>query len=229
MASKNILLWKIYSYCYDRLLLLPSYDRLLDEIIEISQIKNREVVADLGCGTGNLEKRLHDGGTNAHLHGLDYSGAMLEIAEKKCPEVVFKKYDLNKNNLPFENKSLDKIITNNVVYNITDLENFFKDASAKLKKEGEFIISTSVESGLYPVVKDSLRQLRIKDLIKFILNLPFLLFIFILNIYIDKSSKFIFHNRKELIEKLEKNNFIIIEEKKTYGGLNILLRARNLV
>lgn len=57
------------------------------EILEHSGIEDGLVV-DLGCGTGLLARELIDAGYG--VFGVDISGAMIEIARKRAPEVEFR-------------------------------------------------------------------------------------------------------------------------------------------
>src|SRR5690625_194087 len=68
---------------YDQLMVDTPYDKWLTftkEIIEKSG-KNVSVIADLGCGTGEVTIRLAEAGYT--LYGVDYSTDMLSHAQQK--------------------------------------------------------------------------------------------------------------------------------------------------
>lgn len=79
---------------YDRL--APRYDQRWRRYLDLSlnatlarlPLSGGEVLLDVGCGTGELLRRLRTRAPSLSLIGLDVSAAMLAVARKKLPDEV---------------------------------------------------------------------------------------------------------------------------------------------
>ncbi|GAU85531.1 class I SAM-dependent methyltransferase [Bosea sp. BIWAKO-01] len=81
--------------------------RLLDR--EAAPPLKQYRVLDLGCGTGDLVRRLQRYGfPNDRLFGVDLLPEALAIARRKCPDVSFT--EANAENLPFPDQHFDFIL-----------------------------------------------------------------------------------------------------------------------
>ena len=69
-----------------------GYHRLLDRILEIACPVPSMRILDVGIGTGTLAKMFSDVG--CETWGIDYSTRMLELTEKKVPDVRLLKTDV---------------------------------------------------------------------------------------------------------------------------------------
>ena len=58
-----------------------------NNLIELLAPKQGEKILDLGCGTGDLAKKLDDLGVN--VVGVDHSNNMIKEARKKYPHISF--------------------------------------------------------------------------------------------------------------------------------------------
>jgi len=219
-------LWKIYAYFYDGLLIFKPYQSLIELILEKADLKKGESVVDLGCGTGNIEKMTQVGGVD--FYGLDFSDEMLKRAERKCPDYKFINYNLTDYNIPLESNFADKVISNNVIYNIKDIEKFCKDVNRIMKPGGILILSTSIKSGLKPIAIEHFKLSKPIDLLKSVIFLPKFLIILILNIFIDRSGDFYFYSEERLQKVLRESGFNIREKIYCYGDVNLLITAEAL-
>ena len=129
---------------YDQLMVGTPYDKWLTftkEIIEKSG-KNVSVIADLGCGTGEVTIRLAEAGYM--LYGVDYSTDMLSHAQQKG----------SKKNLPIQwlmqdlrelrgLENLDAVVSYcdvmNYIVSEADLRIVFSNIFNSLKADGLFI------------------------------------------------------------------------------------------
>jgi ubiquinone/menaquinone biosynthesis C-methylase UbiE/predicted N-acetyltransferase YhbS len=69
-----------------------GYDRVLDEVVRLAEVKPRMQVLDLGIGTGNLAIRFVQAG--CAVWGMDFSAEMLTKARAKLPNGVLLQADL---------------------------------------------------------------------------------------------------------------------------------------
>lgn len=92
---------------------------------------------DLCCGTGDLSGILKDTFPQSKVIGVDFSKNMLEIAQKKHPDIELIEADCTQ--LPFENQSFDLCIISFGLRNIEDMEKALSEIYRILKKDGYFI------------------------------------------------------------------------------------------
>lgn len=98
-----------------------GYSATLAWVSERAKIRDRDVVVDLGCGTGNLAQHLP---AHCELHCVDISENMLALARKKLngkPEVNYICSDLL---AYFEDKEhcFDRVVSTYAVHHLTQPE-----------------------------------------------------------------------------------------------------------
>lgn len=69
-----------------------GYDRVLDKVVRLAEVKPGMRILDLGVGTGNLAARFLD--ANCELWGCDFSIKMLAKAREKWPQLHLLQVDL---------------------------------------------------------------------------------------------------------------------------------------
>lgn len=110
----------------DLILMLPvgqqRSDRLLDNISEY--LKRGESALDVGCGAGNITKRLQERGHK--VTGLDITNISIH------PEIEPVIYDGGK--FPFKNNSFDVAIIITVLHHVDDPEKMLKEARRVAKR-----------------------------------------------------------------------------------------------
>lgn len=94
-----------------------------------------ENILDLGCGTGDLTKKIQDAG--ATVIGIDSSPEMIATAQTKFPNINFQVRDARQ--LPFE-KSFDAIFSNAVLHWIPEKEKAISSMYHSLKKGGRMVV-----------------------------------------------------------------------------------------
>ncbi len=108
----------IVSEQYDRL--AQIYDRrwhsyILNSLIflkDYMELSGDEVILDIACGTGELERILVNNYPNLNITGVDISEKMLDVAKSKFPnsqKIEFLKASAN--SLPFPDSSFDMIVS----------------------------------------------------------------------------------------------------------------------
>lgn len=99
------------------------------------QPKAGENILDLGCGTGDLTKKIQDVG--ATVIGIDSSAEMIATAQAKFPNINFQVGDARK--LPFE-ESFDAIFSNAVLHWVPEKEKAISSMYKSLKKGGRMVV-----------------------------------------------------------------------------------------
>jgi demethylmenaquinone methyltransferase/2-methoxy-6-polyprenyl-1,4-benzoquinol methylase len=89
-------------------------------------------VLDAACGTGDLA--VIAAGAGGSVTGLDFSGAMLERARRKAPDLEWVQGDLLA--LPFEDESFDAATVGFGVRNVADLPGALEELRRVLKPGG---------------------------------------------------------------------------------------------
>ena len=121
---------------------VSAYERKLD--ITKSRLRPQDVILDIGCGTGSLALELAP--LVSHVHAVDISRGMLEIARRKADErqvlnVTFHQAAVHE--LPhFEPESLDGVCAYNILHLVRGRAALLAHVM-KLLKPGAFFISST--------------------------------------------------------------------------------------
>ena len=129
---------------YDRW--APTYDATPNPLVALDRRhtfralnpRPGERVLDAGCGTGAYLRMLH----SAHSIpiGLDLSPGMLRVARQMTPDVSIVQADLNRA-FPVRPGRFDAVISTLVSEHLTDLQSFFLEVYAALRRGGRFVFS----------------------------------------------------------------------------------------
>lgn len=115
----------------------------LDKQILRWPIKNKDVILDLGCGTGILEDRILKIKKDVIIFGCDFSYSMLRILKEK--RNIFSVCGCAQT-LPFKNNLFDVVICFSSFPHFDDKKKTIEEIKRVLKKDGFFIISHLLSS-----------------------------------------------------------------------------------
>jgi len=121
---------------------------------EFAQIKEGDVVIDLGSGAGNdafIARRI--AGERGKVIGIDITPSMIELANKNVAKlgydnVEFRLGDID--DMPVKDNIADVIVSNCVLNLVPDKEKVIKEIYRTLKPGGHFSISDIVLNGILP-------------------------------------------------------------------------------
>jgi ubiquinone/menaquinone biosynthesis C-methylase UbiE len=161
--------FKDWSNEYDSTLgKVKRHHKLLDLVVESSEVKDGDVVLDIGCGTGLLSlKFLKE--ADCSIYGIDSSSEMLEIFKDKIAELgLSEKISLeveDVENLDFKKDSFDIIASTVTLHHVQDKYPVIKRIYNLLKVGGRFLIG-DIDVDTTGDLQDPERLLRILNFLK---------------------------------------------------------------
>lgn len=104
-----------------------------------------EICVDLGCGRGNDVLRMaEEVGGDGKVYGVDITDAMLDKARRTAQKMDINNVEFIRSNLeslPFEDNSVDLIISNCTINHVDNKNAVWKEIYRILKYGGRFVIS----------------------------------------------------------------------------------------
>lgn len=127
----------------------PQWDRLKKEVLGeldlngliVRKLMNRQEIADLGCGTGEMLSRLLEL-DKTKLIGVDASPEMLEQARIRLPysdPIDLRLGELE--NLPMRDVEVDAVVMSMVLYHLVEPEKAIREVTRVLKPQGCFVLA----------------------------------------------------------------------------------------
>jgi len=114
------------------------YDNVRPEIISLID-KDMLMILDVGCGHGNLGRRLKQVNFARKVFGIEYHGNVAEIAKKNLDEVIVG--DVQTINFPFDRNMFDCIIFADILEHLIDPTSILQKVKPFLKDNGIIICS----------------------------------------------------------------------------------------
>ena len=147
---------------------VERHHKLLDLVVESSEVEDNDVVLDIGCGTGLLSLKFLRK-ANCLIYGIDSSPEMLEIFKDKIQRLnLSKKISLeleDAERLGFEKNSFDIIASTVTLHHVKDKYPVIKRIYDLLKPGGRFLIG-DIDMDTTGDLCDPERMLRILDYLK---------------------------------------------------------------
>tara|TARA_B100000989_G_scaffold228057_1_gene175129 strand:- start:371 stop:1120 length:750 start_codon:yes stop_codon:yes gene_type:complete len=134
----------------------------------LSVIKKKSTVLDIGCGEGQLLKKLQNK-KNCNCYGIDFSPNLIKIAKKKTKNVSFYCLDMTKINKEFfSDVKFDYIITKRSIQNLTswtEQKKFINQLKYFSSTKTKILLMESSNDGLKNINKIR-KKLKLKKIIK---------------------------------------------------------------
>ncbi len=106
-------------------------------------------ILEIGCGTGNLTRRIETFVRKCFIVGLDLSAKMIGIAKGKTKITNFVIALGEK--LPFVDGGFDLVVGIAILHHIPELDNFFEEISRVLKKKGKIVFYEPHKGGILDI------------------------------------------------------------------------------
>ena len=129
------------------------------DLVQLLAPKQRESILDLGCGTGDLSRKISD--FEAQVIGIDQSINMIEQAKVKYPEISFDVQDATE--LTYENE-FDAIFSNATLHWIKQPEKALQGIFAGLKEGGRFVAEFGGKGNVQTITDEIIRQLKTEEI-----------------------------------------------------------------
>ena len=226
--------WDDYHNIYDKFLMLsPTYNKMVSNIINDLDLKKDLKILDAGCGTGYLSKKLLDAGCD--VFSVDYSRNALSIFSDRVNEAKIYHVDLSRK-LFFNDNMFDKIVCVNALYAIgsQSINSAVDEFYRILKKDGVIIITDPKEN--FNNFKIFLSDIKLwknnKGLFSvgyfLIRNLLIYIKLFFYNKKIDNNARdniYKFFNEQQYSDLFKTHGFNVISIKNEYAGQNLMIIA----
>lgn len=141
------ILWTSYAWFFERFTRLLPYQELLDEVIAKIAPQPNQLILDAGCGPGALEFQLLKTCPTAKVWAVDFSRAMLAIAQKRTiwpRDWEFIYADLNQF-LDETSLKFDRITCVNVLWTLPDPKTTLKQLASRLSPHGKLILAIPIK------------------------------------------------------------------------------------
>ena len=119
-----------------------QYNQLtLTQALEALSLSGTERVLDVGCGTGELERLVHERYPQATLVGLDVTPEMLAVAYEKfrsIPEVTFLLAPAE--TLPFTPGRFDVVVSCNMLHHVRSVDGLLRECARVLRPGGRLVL-----------------------------------------------------------------------------------------
>lgn len=132
--------------------------RLGNDLVDLLSPKKGEKILDLGCGTGDLTKKISEFGVD--VMGIDHSENMIQQAKNKYPHLKF--LVANATALDYENE-FDAVFSNAVLHWVKPPKQALSSIYMSLKPGGRFIAEFGGKGNVQHLTSEIIRQLQVAN------------------------------------------------------------------
>ncbi len=125
-----------------------------NQLLELLKPKAGEIILDLGCGTGDLAKKLLDCGVK--VIGIDKSENMIGQAKSKYPEIAFEIQDAT--SLRYED-AFDAVFSNATLHWVQPPKKALECIYASLKVTGRFVAEFGGKGNVQTITNEIIKQI----------------------------------------------------------------------
>lgn len=207
--EKILKLFDDISFMYDKMNNFISFGThyfIKKKAVELLNISSKTRVLDICCGSGDLAKIIQNKYKDVEITGVDFSTKMLELAKKKNKKANFILSDCTK--MSFLDEEFDFATMAFGLRNIKNDDLAIKEAFRVLKKNGKLLHLDFGESNFFSGIFDCLILFFAKFLKKYAKHYEYLI-----------CSKQSFYSQKELVEKFQKQGFVLEKRKDFLFGI----------
>lgn len=125
-----------------------------NDLLDLLNPKKEENILDLGCGTGDLTKKMYDLGVN--VEGVDKSEDMINQARKKFPNMEFRVEDATK--LEYRNQ-FDAVFSNATLHWVKPPKKALCCIYSSLRRNGRFVCEFGGKGNVQFITTEITKQL----------------------------------------------------------------------
>ncbi|MTI30588.1 methyltransferase domain-containing protein [Xanthovirga aplysinae] len=125
------------------------------ELIDLLQPKENERILDLGCGSGQLTKRISI--KAKEVLGIDKSAEMVSSAQSNYPEIQFLEMDASSFRF---SKPFDAIFSNATLHWVTDFKSAIRSMFENLKVGGRVVVEFGGKGNVEKIVNGLRKSLK---------------------------------------------------------------------
>lgn len=157
--------------------MMPSQQRLTDELLMMASLQDGQYVLDVGCGLGGTVRTIDELHQGLHLFGLDYDSRLVEITRAAVPGRGTNVVDVRQGNavaLPYADNTMDVVTAVECIFHFPGREAFMREALRVLKPGGRLVICDYLIAGVPESVKKRQRLLAKSPALKWLGSLDFI-------------------------------------------------------
>jgi ubiquinone/menaquinone biosynthesis C-methylase UbiE len=229
------LLWFIYAFVYDVILLLEPYTTTMHTVCNILNEKQTHAILDAGCGTGNLALFAAKHGINTTT-GVDSSAGMLFVARLKkrifrrqLQHCTFMHGDLETGE-GIPKQQFDAVVSFGVLHAVSDPMAVTRQLASRLKPGGLLILVLPLPVSMKLIIYDHIKTAGIIRLLLSILALPLFAITIIVNLLEEawqKKGHLHFMTKNEANQLITDNNLSLLTSELTFGNAYTLIVAKS--
>lgn len=146
---------------YEKFFIPALFQEWVGKVVDEADIKERQKVLDVACGTGVLTREVAKRvGSDVLVTGLDINEGMLAVAENKSPEITWKFGAAE--SIPFGDETFDRVVSQFGLMFFVDKPQAIKEMLRVLKSGGRLTVAVwdSLEKAVgYKKVVEMLQRL----------------------------------------------------------------------